>query len=141
MAAVDNVKLEIAENQGAAAALVTYRLKGTPQEVLEDEIFIEAVELIGVDKIAGEDGQNEVIPGVRFERSVTIPSLFAFRSRLLAMQANVLNEDSNPGPFDVRVDEIQARVTLSRNSRVLSTASSDPVRRGGINFRPPVIPA
>lgn len=133
MASVDNVTLKIVENQGAAAVLVTYRINGSSTDV-QGSTFLETVELIGVDTIPGEDGVDEVIPGVGFQGSVTSPFGILLRTRLFALQASGLNEDSNPGPLDGRVDEIRARVTLS----LKSVASSDLVHRCGVVFQPPV---
>lgn len=139
MASVDNVKLKLVENQGAAAALVTYRVKGSVTDG-QGRTFTERVELIGVDAIAGEDGVDEVIPGVGFQRSLISPFGILQRSQLLALQGSSLDEDRNLGPIDLRVDEIQARVTLSRNSQVRSSASSEIVRRGGIVLQPLNLP-
>lgn len=119
MASIQNVRLQIVENEGAAAALVTFRLNGSPQDVQQQRTYAEIVELIGVDKIDGEDGQDEAIPFGRSEGAVTFSALTLPRTRLLALPAAGLNEDKMPsGPVsgafaDLLPDEIRARVTLA----------------------------
>ncbi len=117
MASIQNVRLEIVENQGAAAALVTFNLIPSPQDVQEHRTYSETVELIGVDQGAGEDGIDELIPGSRSIASVTFPLPAPGRKRLIALQGSSLDEDRPSGPIvgftDNPPDEIRARVTLS----------------------------
>lgn len=115
MASIQNVRLEIVENQGAAAALVTYKLVPSAQDVLERRTYVETVELIGVDRIAGEDGRDEPIPGGRSDGAVTFPIASPERRRLLAVPAGSLDEDPQNNPIFIlsEEDEIRARVTLT----------------------------
>jgi hypothetical protein len=119
MASIQNLRLQIVENEGAAAALVTFRVNGSPQDVQQQRTYAEIVELIGVDKIDGEDGQDEPIPFGRSEGTVTFTAPTHPRTRLLALPAAALNEDKIPsGPLssagaDLLPDEIRARVMLA----------------------------
>ncbi len=118
MASIQNVRLQIVENEGAAAALVTFRVNGSPQDVVQQRTYAEIVELIGVDKIDGEDDQDEPIPFGRSEGAVTFSAATLPRTRLLALPAAGLNEDKISGPLaaaaiDLLPDEIRARVTLA----------------------------
>ncbi len=117
MPSIQDVRLQIVENEGAAAALVTFRVNGSPQDVVQQRTYAEIVELIGVDKIDGEDGQDEPIPFGRSEGAVTFSAATLPRTRLLALPAAGLNEDKSPGPHsgagDLLPDEIRARVTLA----------------------------
>jgi hypothetical protein len=131
MASIQNVVLQIVENQGAAAALVTYRLIGTAQDVQQQRRYRETVELVGVDEGPGEDGVNELIPGGRFDAVAvfTVPTLN--RSRLLAVPSTALDEDPGKGPFGIfpNRDEIRARVTLGQIPPPPVTADSNVVFR------------
>ena len=137
MTAIQNVRLEIVENQDAAAALVSFELQADPTDLLAGLTYVETVELIGVDRIAGEDGRDEPIPGGRSEASVTfppqplvagvpVPPAKLQRRRLLALPAARLDEDPAAGPLIgiSDADEIRARVTLSRSSRRFSALSN-----------------
>jgi len=137
MTAIQNVRLEIVENQDAAAALVSFELQADPTDLLAGLTYVETVELIGVDRIAGEDGRDEPIPGGRSEGSVTfprqplvagvpVPPAKLQRRRLLALPAARLDEDPAAGPLIgiSDADEIRARVTLSRSSRRFSALSN-----------------
>jgi hypothetical protein len=130
MPTIHNVRLEIAENQGAAAALVTYRVAFNSQDLGEPLKFFETVELIGVD--AGEDGQNDPIPGGRSFAKVTLSINAPERRRLIALQGTSLDEDKDAaGPLStaalVRPDEIRAHVTLTSQSGRSVSAGSEPL--------------
>jgi hypothetical protein len=147
MASIQNVVLQIVENQGAAAALVTYRLVGSPQDVQLQRRYRETVELVGVDEGPGEDGSNELIPGGRFDAvaAFTVPALN--RSRLLAVPSAALDEDpGRSGPLAMfrNRDEIRARVTLVQIPPPAVTADSNVVFRDEQLIQPvldPVVPA
>ncbi|HEX8223691.1 MAG TPA: hypothetical protein VF605_07745 [Allosphingosinicella sp.] len=129
MPTIHNVRLEIVENHGAAAALVTYRLAFNSLDLGEPLKFFETVQLIGVDTIAGEDGQDDLIPGGRSDTKVTLSFTVPERRRLIALQGTSLDEDKDaPGPAisSVRPDEIRARVTLTPPQGLPVTAVSDP---------------
>jgi hypothetical protein len=118
MASIQNVRLQIVENGGAAAALVTFRVTGSQQDVQQHRTYAEIVELIGVDRIPGEDGHDEPIPFGRSEGSVIFNVATLERTRLLALPAAGLDEDkSATGPIVTaslgQPDEIRARVTLT----------------------------
>ncbi len=118
MPSIQDVRLQIVENAGAAAALVTFQVNGSPQDVQLQRTYAEIVELIGIDKIIGEDGQDEAIPFGRSEGAVTFSTATLPRTRLLALPAAGLNEDKISGPLggtaiDLLPDEIRARVTLA----------------------------
>ncbi|HEX8238199.1 MAG TPA: hypothetical protein VF574_00485 [Allosphingosinicella sp.] len=111
-----NVRLEIVENQGAAAALVTYTIAFNSLDLGQPLKFIETVELVGVDKIAGEDGQDDPIPGGRSDARVTLSFTETERHRLIALRGTSLDEDKDgfgPAIGAVRPDEIRALVTLT----------------------------
>lgn len=134
MAVVQSVHLEIVENQGAAAALVTYRLRGSAQDVQHQRLYRETVELIGVDEESGEDGRNELIPGgLVFDGTLTFANTAVFDRppRLLALPAAALDEDPGAGPFGLfpKPDEIRARVTLTQVPPPPVSADSNLVRR------------
>ena len=115
MASIQNVTLEIVENQGAAAALVTFNLIGSLEDVQQRRTYVETIELIGVDRIPGEDGRDELIPDGRSDAAVTFPLATPKRTRLLALPAARLDEDPASSPFVASSDEdeIRARVTLT----------------------------
>ena len=133
MALIQNVRLEIVENQGAAAALVTYTLTGSARDVQQHRTYLESIRLFGVDEVAGEDGQDDIIAAIGFDGAVTFPIATTSQSRLLALPARFLDEDSSPGPlgFPPAEDEIRARVTLTPSSPTTAIASSNVVLRGG----------
>lgn len=117
-----DVRLEIVENDGAAAALVTYVLAFDSNDLGQSLDFVETVELIGVDQIQGEDGQNDAIPGSRSEADVTLSFTESERRRLIALPAKALDEDrDSSGPANTaavpKPDEILARVTLTPRHR------------------------
>lgn len=138
MTAIQNVRLEIVENQDAAAALVSFELQASPTDLLAGLTYVETVELIGLDRIAGEDGRDEPIPGGRSDGSVTFPRQplatseapvplgKLHRRRLLALPAARLDEDPAASPLIgiSDADELRARVTLSRSSRRFSALSN-----------------
>ncbi len=130
MPTIQNVRLEIVENQGAAAALVTYRLAFTSQDLGQSPNYIETVELIGVDKIPGEDGQDDPIPGSRSETPVTVTVGTTERRRLIALQGTSIDEDKGAagpiGAIQATPDEIRARVTLTPLPGAPVSAVSDP---------------
>ena len=115
MASIHNVRLEIVENQGAAAALVTFSLFGTSLDLSGPGTYTQVVELIGVDDIDGEDGVDEAIPGSRSETLVTFPFTPADRKQLIALHGSSLDEDRALFPIASLSgrDEIRARVTLT----------------------------
>lgn len=132
MVAIQNVRLEIVENQGAAAALVSYRVAFNSQDLGEPLKFFETVELIGVDAIGVEDGQNEPIPGGRSFAKVTLSINAPERRRLIALQGTSLDEDKDStGPLGAaalaRPDEIQAVVSLTSQSGRSVSALSQPL--------------
>jgi hypothetical protein len=133
MPSIQNVRLEIVENQGAAAALVTFSLIGTSQDLAGPGIYTQIVELIGVDRAPKEDGIDEPIPGSRSETLVTFPFSPSQRKQLIALNAGSLDED---GPLFPAIalsdeDEIQARVTLSSAvSAVSNTVVLHPILVG-----------
>lgn len=129
MPTIQNVRLEIVENQGAAAALVTYRLAFNSQDLGHPLNYVETVELIGVDPLPREDGQDDPIPGGRVDNAVTFSPNAAEGRRLIALQGTSLNEDKDAtGPIAIAVqpDEIRARVTLSPHPGASISAVSDP---------------
>ena len=130
MVSIRDVHLEIVENQGAVGALVTYRIVGDPEDAAGPHILVESAYLIGVDAIAGEDGDDEAIPGMLVHERVTFPFGPVNRSRLLVCQAGALDEDKGDGSPAARVDEIQARVMLARSTNLAAIAHSNIVRRG-----------
>ena len=130
MPTIQNVRLEIVENQGAAAALVTYRLAFTSQDLGQSPNYVETVELIGVDA-SPEDGQDDAIPGSRSDAAVTLAVGATERRRLIALQGTSLDEDkAPPGPIAgggvPTPDEIRARVTLTPLPGAPVSAVSDP---------------
>jgi hypothetical protein len=130
MASIQNVLLQIVENQGAAAALVTYRLVGDPQDVQQQRRYSEVVELVGVDEGPGEDGQNELIPGGRVDAVAAFTVATLDRSRLLAVPSSALDEDpGRSGPFGIfkNRDEVRARVTLTQIPPAALVADSNVV--------------
>lgn len=135
MATIENVRLEIKEQQGAAAALVTYNLRGSLQDVQQQIRYAELVQLIGDDRGFGEDGQNEPIPNgqISFAESVvfTTTAPVARPPRLLALPSSSLDEDPNGPLHTSEEDEIRALVTLTRIVTPV-VAQSNLVRRGGI---------
>jgi hypothetical protein len=139
MPSIENLRLELEERQGAAAALVTYNLRGTPQDVLQQTRYFELVQLIGDDKGPGEDGVDEVIfNDAIFGDSIVFTSTasVARPARLIALPSSALDEDPGNGPFQFpRVDEIRARVTVSR-VQVPVIAESNLVERGGFVVPP-----
>lgn len=132
MASIQNVRLEIVENQGAAAALVTYELFGSARDLQLHRTYIESIRLFGVDEKAGEDGQNEMIAAARFDGSVTFPIATPNQTRLMALPASALDEDPSPGPVNVALqeDEIKAVVTLTPATPATVIANSNIVLRG-----------
>ncbi|MEA3012732.1 MAG: hypothetical protein QOD42_1277 [Sphingomonadales bacterium] len=135
MATIESVHLELKEQLGAAAALVTYTMRGSLQDVQQQTRYAELVQLVGDDVGPGEDGQNELIPNgeLSFAESLAFASSAPVtRVRLLALPSKSVDEDPS-GPFHTpqEEDEIRARVTLTR---ILSTvvAQSNLVRRGGV---------
>lgn len=138
MASIQDVRLQLDERMGAAAALVTYNLRGTAQDVQQHVRYLELVQLIGDDKGLGEDGQDELIAnGQVFADSIVFTSTepVSRPPRLLALPSSFLNED--PGHvFGVQnEDEIRARVTLTRVDAPV-TAESNLVVRGGFAVPP-----
>lgn len=140
MVAIRDVHLEVVENQGAVAALVTYRIVGAPEDAAGPSNLIESVELIGVDTIAGEDGHDEAIPDLFLYDKVTFPFGILHRSRLFVCQAGALDEDSGNGSLGARVDEIQARVMLARSTNIAAMGRSNIVRRGARGHPVPPVP-
>ena len=132
MPTIQNVRLEIVENQGAAAALVTYRLAFNSQDLGQPLQFLETVELIGVDTVPGEDGQNDPIVGGRSDAKVTLSVTAPERRRLIALQGTSLDEDKGPaGPIATALtptpDEIRAQVTLTPLAGLPVRGASEPL--------------
>jgi hypothetical protein len=115
MASIQNVTLQIVENEGAAAALVSFQVIGNAQDNAENRIYAETVELIGVDEGPNEDGRNEFIQGGRSNGALRFPLLTPNRTRLIAVPAARLDEDppNHPAGGLATPDEIRARVTLT----------------------------
>jgi len=133
MAAVADLQLRIVENQGNAAALVSYELVSTQEDALEKRQYRELIELFGVDEGAGEDGLNELIPGGSSETTLNFESISGpdrKRIQLFALPTTAIDEDRNAAPSVVPLtDEIRARVTLTHIIQPVSV-SSNVVRRG-----------
>ncbi|HYJ28767.1 MAG TPA: hypothetical protein VEW25_00315 [Allosphingosinicella sp.] len=139
MPSIENLLLKLEESQGAAAALVTYDLRGSTQDVQQQARYIELVQLIGDDKRPGEDGVDEVIVNdnnVGDSIVFTNTSSVSRPARLIALPSSALDED--PGhdhPQQPRVDEIRARVTLTRIQAPV-IGESNIVERGGFIVPP-----
>lgn len=129
MPSIEKLSLRIEESEGAGAALVTYQLIGSPQDNAQKRVYVETVELIGVDRLLGEDGRDDVIATARIGNSVVFPLATPDQQRLIALPAARLNEDLPTGPFDrtAERDEIRARVTLRRAATATVSAESKTV--------------
>src|SRR5689334_10130480 len=130
MASIQGVKLELVENQGNAAALVTYTMFGNADDVNDRRTFREIVELMGIDEGAGEDGQNNRIAnGLVFNGSVMFVDGNPIERRLLIpLTSAALDEDPSPVGGAPNEDEIKAQVSLNGGPII---ASSNLVKRGG----------
>jgi hypothetical protein len=134
-----NVGLEIVENQGAAAALVTYTIAFNSLDLGQSLEFIETVELIGDDTLGQEDQLDDPIPGSLTQNDVTLSFLETERKRLIALQGTALDEDKDrTGPLSA--DEIRARVTLSPRPGASVSAESGFIvlhqSKNGLSARP-----
>lgn len=146
MASIENVRLQLFENDGHAAALVTYQLRGNAQDVQQQRRYSEVIELIGVDTLPGEDGQNDPIPGATLVADTIVftnTAALARPSRVLPLPSSALDEDRAGGPFGgaiIMEDEIRARVTLKPVPGPSVFAESNLVKRGGdiVAIKPPL---
>ena len=123
MASIENVQLKLFENQGHAAALVTYRLRGSAQDVQQQSRYTEVIELIGVDEGPGEDGHNEFIPGASLVAGTVVFANTAALNRpdrVLPLPSSALDEDRAGGPFGSAIimeDEISRARDAEAGSR------------------------
>ncbi|HEU0100632.1 MAG TPA: hypothetical protein VFQ67_17870 [Allosphingosinicella sp.] len=132
MATIGNVNLTIVQDQQTGARLrVSYNALGDAQDVTQHRTYVETIELFGVDEGAGEDGQNELIPGGRVVNLFSFQAATTPRSREILVAS--LDEDKFPNglPIPLR-DEIRARVTLAPAGPSPVSRDSNLVTRGGI---------
>jgi hypothetical protein len=131
MAMIEDLTLEIVEEQGSPVAKVHYKVRGSQQDVFAQQFYRELIELIGVDRLAGEDGQDEPIPGgVLLDGAFVVLTTSPLpRNQRLRLPSSALDEDR--GVFVQEEDEIAARVTLTPFPPGPVIVMSNIVRRGG----------
>ncbi len=147
MAIIENVTLTLTESQETDTArfIVRCRLRGSLQDVQQQRVYRELIELIGVDEGAGEDGQNELIPGgAVFVGTVGFANTnFVDRPpRFLVVPRSAINEDIRPAPLaglPLR-DEIRARLTLLPIGVPPVSRNSNTVTRGDLVIGPIPVP-
>ncbi len=132
MPSIANLRFELVEKEGAAAALVSYTIRGHVLDVQLRVAFRESVVLMGDDLGPGEDlGSRPLRNGLVFSAPITFRSTRPIpRHHLVALPAKDLDED--PAPL-FEEDEIRASVSLANNSLEV-TKLSNIIRRGGPVF-------
>lgn len=109
MASIGTVLLSIT-GQNPANVQVSFLVSATGSDGELRQSYRELVELIGIDRGAGEDGVDDVIDVISDSIVTFSTSQVAFQQiREKNLPAAVLDED--PGPI-IRRDELRARVTL-----------------------------
>ena len=136
MASISDVRLQIFERSGSALIQVSYTIAATHHDSQHEQAYRELVQLVGDDSGQGEDGHDELIPGVTVWDGVVVftTSQVAFtQTREVTLQSSILDED--PGPI-IREDEIRARVTLIPLPPASPSRDSNLVQRGGLVITP-----
>jgi hypothetical protein len=131
MANITDVLLEVFDQSGSAMVRANYRVEATGADATQQQRYRELVELIGVDDLGHEDGQNDVISVISDGTITFDTSHVAFvRAPEVNIPSSALDEDA--GVF--RWDELRARVSLTPLPPEGVARESNVITRGGPIF-------
>ena len=107
MAQISDILLQVFPQNRLAQ--VSYTVSATNLDAQQSQTYGEVVELLGIDELPHEDGQNDVIATQNWKTTFDTSHVSFVNTREFNLPDGALDED--PGIF--RPDEIRARVTLT----------------------------